>query len=271
MEERRVIKIAMVQMTIHDGNVERNMSEAGRMIKEAASGGAGVVCLPEMWPTGFDYSSLLKEAEPVPGKFSDFLAQQASENSICLIGGSVPERDAGGRVYNTAIVYDRDGLLLTLYRKIHLFTLMKEHTYLAGGNSLSTFNMSDATAALLICYDIRFPELSRALMAAGAKIFFHPAEFPHPRLHHWRTLIQARAIENQVWIVSTNRVGPGGNNIFFGHSMIVDPWGEVVVEGGEEEGIISFSIDLSKTDTVRSSLNALDDIRHDIFDLQPRK
>ncbi len=264
-----MLKTAMVQMTIQDGDVNRNLAEAGRMIKEAASGGAEVVCLPEMWPTGFDYSSVLKEAEPVPGKFSEFLSQQASENNICLIGGSVPEREAGS-VYNTALVYGSDGLLLASYRKIHLFTLMKEHKYLAGGHILSTFNLSDTTAGLLICYDIRFPELTRALTAAGAKIFFHPAEFPHPRLHHWRTLIQARAIENQAWMVSTNRVGPGGNNMFFGHSMIVDPWGEVVVEGGEEEGIISFSIDLSKTDTVRSSLTALDDIRHDIFNLHPR-
>jgi len=260
------LRIACLQMTIDDHDTERNIAEAGILIERAASEGAGVVCLPEMWPTGFNYSSIGEQAEPVPGRYSDILSSLAAKHGLYLIGGSVPERE-GDRLYNTALAFGRDGNLLASYRKIHLFTLMNEHQHLSGGDALSVFPLDGTTAGLLICYDIRFPELTRALLSLGTKIFFHPAEFPHPRLHHWRTLIQARAIENQGWIVSTNRVGPGGGNVFFGHSMIVDPWGEVVAEGGEEPGIISAEVDLSTVDSVRSSLSAVDDIRRDIFNL----
>lgn len=261
------MRIAAVQMSITDGDLPANMDEAAGMIDRAVEQGAEVVCLPEMWPTGFDYAGLLKEAQAVPGPLTDFLSRKAADHGIFLVGGSIPERE-GNCVYNTAVAFNREGRLTAAYRKIHLFTLMNEQEYLAGGDRLSTFDLDGITAGLFICYDIRFPELTRALTAAGAKILFHPAEFPHPRLHHWRTLIQARAIENQAWIVSANRAGVGsGGNHFFGHSLIVDPWGEVVAEGDEEPGIVLADIDLSKADTVRSTLTALGDIRHDLFSL----
>ena len=260
------MKIAAVQMTLQDGDLEKNLLEAENMIDKAAGDGAEVVCLPEMWPTGFDYPYIMEKACSIPGQLTDFLSQKAAERNIILVGGSIPELHHE-KIYNTAVVFDRDGTMTAAYRKLHLFSLMKEEKYLAPGEELRTFSLGDSIAGILICYDIRFPELTRALMELGAKIFFHPAEFPHPRLHHWRTLIQARAIENQAWMVSTNRVGPGGNNVFFGHSMIVDPWGEVVAEGNEEPCILSADVDLSKADTVRSSLTALDDIRRDLFHL----
>ncbi|MBN2048896.1 MAG: carbon-nitrogen family hydrolase [Spirochaetales bacterium] len=264
------IKIAALQMSIRDGDRDGNLEEAERLIDQAAKEGAEVLCLPEMWPTGFDYASLLAKAEPVPGPITVFLSEKAAEKGVVILGGSIPERDED-RVYNTAVVFGKNGGLLTSYRKMHLFTLMNEQKYLAGGDVPATFPLGDATAAVVICYDLRFPELFRALITRGVKIIFHPAEFPHPRLHHWRTLIQARAIENQVFMVSTNRSGPGtGGNVFFGHSMIVDPWGEIVAEGGEAPEIVTAEIDLTLVDRVRSSLTSLEDIRRDIFSLDPR-
>jgi len=118
---------------------------------------------------------------------------------------------------------------------------------------------------MMICYDIRFPELARKLALSGAKILFVPAEWPHPRLHHWRSLLIARAIENQMYVCGINRVGRDAANVFCGHSMIVDPWGEVIAEADETETIISAAVDLARPDEVRSRIPVFRDRRPELY------
>jgi omega-amidase len=118
---------------------------------------------------------------------------------------------------------------------------------------------------VMICYDIRFPELARTLALDGAKILFVPAEWPHPRLHHWRTLLMARAIENQMFVVSCNRVGTSGSTHFFGHSLIIDPWGEIIAEGAEHEEIITAALDLTEVDKVRGRIPVFEDRRPELY------
>ena len=128
------------------------------------------------------------------------------------------------------------------------------------------FQLNDeCVAGVCICYDIRFPEMARSLALSGAKVLFVSAEWPHPHLHHWRTLLMARAIENQMYVVACNTVGESGDTSFFGHSMIIDPWGEIVVEGGEGEEIVIGEVSISLVDEIRSRIPIFEDRRPEIY------
>lgn len=136
---------------------------------------------------------------------------------------------------------------------------MNEHNYLERGSQKAVFQIDGIDCGLVICYDLRFPELSRALALAGAKIIFIPAQWPHPRLHPWRILNQARALENQLYVVAVNRVGVGGKEHFFGHSMVVDPLGDLVYEAGEGEEMKIVNLNLNYIEEVRQKMTCLKD------------
>jgi predicted amidohydrolase len=147
---------------------------------------------------------------------------------------------------------------------------MEEEKFLTSGDQIGSLDIEGIPAGVMICYDIRFPELARTLALAGAQILFVPAEWPHPRLHHWRTLLMARAIENQMFVVACNRVGISGKTEFFGHSMIIDPWGEIIAEGGEQEEIISASLQMSDVKQVRNKIPVFDDRRPEIYSIKAK-
>ena len=142
---------------------------------------------------------------------------------------------------------------------------MNEEKHLVAGNHVGQFELEGVQAGMMICYDIRFPELTRKLALGGAKVLFIPAEWPHPRLHHWRTLLMARAIENQMYIVACNRVGVSEGTEFFGHSIIIDPWGEIIAEGSEDEMIITAELDLGLVDQVRQRIPVFEDRRPQLY------
>ena len=142
---------------------------------------------------------------------------------------------------------------------------MDEHKYLSPGHHPTIVDTSWGKMGLAICYDLRFPELFRVYALAGAKIVFLPAEWPHPRLNHWQILLRARAIENQMYVVACNRVGTSKDTHFCGHSCIIDPWGEVVAEIGEDDGILTAEIGINKVDEVRSSIPIFADRRPEIY------
>ena len=142
---------------------------------------------------------------------------------------------------------------------------MDEEKHLQSGDKLGLLNVSGTDAGMMICYDIRFPELARKLAINGAKMLFVPAQWPNPRLHHWRTLLMARAIENQMFVIACNRCGTSGTSTFFGHSLIIDPWGEIIAEAGEEESIIRAEIDLALVDTIRSKIPVFEDRRPQLY------
>jgi len=158
-------------------------------------------------------------------------------------------------VYNTLVWYSPEGELAGSYRKVHLFSPTREDEFFIAGDEVKTVRTGEATTGGLLCFDIRFPEIARRLVLEGAQILYVAAQFPHPRAEHWEILLRARAIENQVWVVAANRVGKSGELEYFGKSMIIDPWGEIVAaEDEEREAVVTERIDLDKVDRVREMI-----------------
>ncbi|MCI1693746.1 carbon-nitrogen family hydrolase [Aneurinibacillus aneurinilyticus] len=260
--------IAMIQMDIVFGNPEENrrrVREWFEKIKELTPK-PNIVLLPELWDTGYDLKRLGEIADPDGTYAKEMLAELAQQYGVYLIGGSIAEQKAEG-TYNTSFVFTPDGQLVHEYRKAHLFRLMEEEKYLQAGQELPDFRIGDMPAFLQICYDIRFPEGIRTGALTGAEVLFVVAEWPNPRLVHWRQLLIARAIENQMYVVACNRVGSDINNTFFGHSLIIDPWGEVIAEGGEEEGIVTGTISRELVADVRNRIPIFSDRRPHLYTL----
>ena len=250
------IKVSMLQMDIVFGNPKANSDKAIPLIEAAAREGSKVVLLPELWTTGYSYEDLRSLAESLEEKTSSAVLNAASSNNVYVIG-SIP-RIKDNMIYNTCLVVGPHGIV-GRYDKVHLFRLIGENNFFTAGKSYSIYHMEFGVIGTALCYDIRFPELCRPIAIAGAKILFVPAEWPHPRLKHWRSLLIGRAIENQMFVVGCNRVGMDPLNTYFGHSMIVDPAGEVLVEGGESEALLTGGIDLEKVDRIRSQIPCFED------------
>ena len=181
------------------------------------------------------------------------------------LGGSILELGADGKIYNCFALYNPDGKLAGVYRKIHLFRLMAEEQFLAPGPEAVTVDLPWGRVGLAICYDLRFPELFRRYALAGAKLILLPAEWPHPRRTHWRTLLRARAIENQMFVAGCNRVGSSKGSDFFGASALIDPWGEALIEGGEQETLLTLTVDLDQVDAVRKRIPIFEDRRPGLY------
>ncbi|SDR78332.1 Predicted amidohydrolase [Paenibacillaceae bacterium GAS479] len=260
--------MAALQIHINAGEPELNFQRVQSRLQEAASADSkpDVIILPEMWNTGYALNRIGELADPEGERTRTMLAEFSRETGIHAIGGSIAEKKQD-KVFNTMYAFDREGRLAGEYSKIHLFRLMEEEKHLAAGVQPGLFTLEESQAGMMICYDIRFPELARTLALAGAKVLFVPAEWPKPRLHHWRSLLIARAIENQMYVVACNRTGISGETEFFGHSMIIDPWGEVLAEGGEEEEILTAEIDLALVDEVRGRIPVFEDRRPQLYRL----
>lgn len=246
-------KIACIQMDIKYGNPDKNYAEARKWIQKAAEANCDIAILPELWTTGYDLTRLFEIGDENAKESVRFLQNAAKEFQIHLVGGSVAKKTAEG-IFNTMLIVDCEGQLVKEYDKLHLFKLMDEHLYLQGGKRDGLFQLENETFGTVICYDIRFPEWIRKLALNGAKAIFVSAEWPNPRLHHWKTLLTARAIENQCYVIACNRVGRDPNNHFFGHSLIIDPWGEIIAEGTENEQLITGEIDLETVSKVRNTI-----------------
>ena len=264
---RSILRLALLQMNIEAGNPDANFAKLEQLLEEAVSqpNKPDVVVFPEMWNTGYALTEIRTIADPAGKRTKELLSAFGKKHRIYIIGGSIAELK-GDQVYNTAYAFDRDGNEIADYSKIHLFRLMEEEKYLAAGDKHGKLTIEGVQAGLMICYDIRFPELTRKLALEGAKLMFVPAEWPHPRLHHWRTLLTARAIENQMFVIACNRMGTSGDTAFFGHSVVIDPWGEIVAEAGEEETILYAEIDLSLVDAVRSKIPVFEDRRPALYE-----
>jgi omega-amidase len=263
------LQICLLQMDVSIGNPDANFAKASVMLEQAvaAEPKPDLIILPEMWNTGYALDRIQYLADPQGERTRKFIGDFCRAHQVNVLAGSVSEKKSDG-VYNTAFVFNREGELAADYSKIHLFRLMDEEKHLIAGSRVGGFTLDGIQAGAMICYDIRFPEFARTLALDGAKILFVPAEWPNPRLHHWRTLLMARAIENQMFVVACNRVGTSVTAEFFGHSMVIDPWGEIVVEGGEEEAVIRAEIRLEDTERVRSTIPVFKDRRPDLYDLK---
>ncbi|MFZ3589567.1 carbon-nitrogen family hydrolase [Bacillus sp. DJP31] len=258
------IKISCIQFDISFGNPDKNFQQVEKKIEEALLQKPDIIVLPELWTTGYDLTRLDDIADEDGQQTKDFLCQLAKENHVHIVGGSIAKKTNEG-VYNTMFIVDNKGEVVGEYSKLHLFKLMDEHVYLNPGHVDGMFQIGELKCAGFICYDIRFPEWIRKHALVGAELLFVVAEWPLPRLAHWRSLLISRAIENQCYVVACNRSGADPANEFAGHSMIIDPWGEIVAEASEDDEILQGIIDIEKVQRVRNQIPIFADRRPEFY------
>jgi predicted amidohydrolase len=258
------VSIALAQMAIHMGCPEENLQSAQALATQASTEGAALFVLPELWPTGYDLTQAGAYAAPLGlGPFAT-MAHLAREYGF-YVAGTALEANPQGRPYNTAVIYGPDGELVGAYRKVHLFGPMGETEYLTAGDELPVFDLPWGTTAMAVCYDLRFPELWRRYTDAGACLIITPAEWPIRRVEHWRLLLRARAVENQLFVVGCNRAGSGPDGEFGGYSAALDPWGRVLAEGGEDPGLFLARLDLDEVARARRLFSFLEDRRSEVY------
>jgi omega-amidase len=258
-----MLAIALAQMNVHSGQPEANLARARDFAAQAREAGADLLLLPELWLHGYDVARAEEWAAPVgEGGFAQ-MAALAREYGLYL-AGTLLERHAGG-VSNTAVLYRQDGALVGAYRKIHLFRLMQEHRYLVPGDRAVLFPTLWGPVGIPICYDLRFPELFRAMALAVAKLFLVPAQWPAARLEAWLTLARARAIENELFVAACNRVGLEEEVVFPGRSCVVGPLGQVLAEGDDQEQLLVAQLDFHEVEAARRYLPVYDDRRPEAY------
>jgi omega-amidase len=265
------ITVSVAQLAVARSEWERNLEKGAAVIAEAARRGSDLVCFPEMWTTGFDWEAN-KRLAPEHEKAKDRVASLAREHRI-WVSGSMLSLNEDGTVSNTHRLFDPDGATRGTYSKAHLFSMMNEHLHEKAGESLCVVDAPWGLTALSVCYDIRFPELFRSYALKGAVLTLSPMAFPYPRLSHWKVLVRARAIENQMFMVGPNQVGSeefGADGVatYFGASVIIDPWGGTVIEAGETgEMLLTATIDTAQAAEVREKMKVLSDRRPDLYEL----
>lgn len=250
------MKISVYQMELIPGNPVENQRKVQAWIEQVSENEKpDCIVLPEMWTTSYTLENIHEYADDHGKTTIPFLQNLASRFHVNIIGGSFANR-VNGNIYNTAAVINRRGELVYQYHKVHLVPMLDEHKYLTGGNKVpEVFELDGMKMGLIICYDLRFPEIIRPLALEGAEILFVVAEWPIARLNHWRNLQQTRAIENQMFVVSANCVGTYVNETFSGSSMMINPWGDILIEGSTDtEETISASIHVDEVQDVRQKV-----------------
>lgn len=243
-----------------------NLAIAGRLATEAASRGAQLVVLPEVFAWSGPQAEEPSVAETIPGPTCEAIGALATRLGIYVVAGSILERAGDDKVFNTCVLLGPDGAIRATYRKIHLFDVdlpgrvtVRESDTRQPGDAPVVAETSVGKLGLSICYDLRFPELYRHLAHRGASLLVVPAAFTTPTgSAHWEVLLRARAIENQSYVIAANQYGPGlGGTTNYGNSMIIDPWGTVLARAGDREAIVLADIDSEYLNRVREELPAL--------------
>jgi predicted amidohydrolase len=266
------ITVAAIQLS-SQADVGLNLIECERWVRAAATAGAKLILLPENFAFFGPDTERLRIAEPLARGGSErspiqgALSGWAKELGVTIIGGGMPVlSDDPERPYNSAVAFGPDGGLLDAYNKVHLFdvdladgTRLSESAHTKPGNATTSVDVLGFRVGLSICYDVRFPELYRRLVDQGAEVLLVPAAFTlHTGKDHWTTLLRARAIESQSWLIAAAQWGthPGGRRCY-GHSMVIDPWGAVVAECSDHPGFALASIDRDYLKSVRAGLPSL--------------
>ncbi|MFF9456170.1 carbon-nitrogen family hydrolase [Streptomyces flaveolus] len=254
------MRASLIQIAVNeDESVEARRLRAASLVRDQA--GADLVVLPELWTTGaFAFEEFGARAEPLRGPTYEAMAKAASDAGVWLHAGSVPERGPDGELYNTSLVLSPAGELAAAYRKIHRFGFDKGEAVLMGaGSDLVTVRLPETTLGVATCYDLRFPELFRGLVDVGAETLVVPAGWPERRRSHWTLLARARAVENQAFVLACGTAGTHAGVPQAGHSIVVDPWGEVLAEAGADEEILTVEFDPAKVARTREQFPALKD------------
>jgi deaminated glutathione amidase len=236
------MKVAAIQMNSNLDSVA-NVSRAINLMSAAVKEGAGLIVLPEVFNSRGEGVPAFERAEPIPGPSLEPLMAFAKKHKIAIIAGSMIEAAPKGKPYNTSVVIDGKGKITTTYRKINLFESevgappIKESDYFQAGDELALVDINTWRVGLTICFDLRFPELFGEYRRAGAHIIVVPSAFTATTgAAHWETLLRARAIETQSYIIAPNQVGPGAGGLpSYGNSMIIDPWGEIMAQASSDQ------------------------------------
>lgn len=252
-----------MQLAIDNGEYVDDRVGRALALAELATARADLVLLPEMWPTGaFNVELGIANAQPIDGPLVDALSKVAARSATWIHGGSFVESDPDGSYFNTSVLFGPDGSLAATYRKIHLFGFdAHEAALLTAGFELVVVDTPLGRTGLATCYDLRFPELFRGLIDQGATAVLVASGWPTSRIRRWTVLAQARAMEDQLWFVGCNAVGLDSGTELGGRSIVTDPWGDIVGEGGTEEEILHVELDPAIPQFVRQSFPVLKDRR----------
>lgn len=254
------MKIAMAQLNIIWEDKKANLAKAEFFVKKAVLEKCDIIVFPEMFSTGFSMKvPVIGEAED--GETGQFLSRLAKRYGINLIAGFVVRIPNEEKGLNSALAYGRKGEVLTRYTKIHPFSFVGEDLYYAAGGDTVIFDMDGVPCSVFICYDLRFPEVFRKVVPA-VRMVFVLANWPAERKEHWDTLLKARAIENQCFIIGVNRTGKDGNGLSYsGASHVFGPSGTDLCSGGENEELLICEINPEDVFSVRSKFPFLNDMR----------
>ncbi len=252
-------------MPITIGDRSANIGTLERMLETALSEKPDAILLPELWDVGFFPRPIRSYADENGNLAKKTLSNLAKKYNINIIGGSIAECISAS-IKNTCYVFDRLGNLVASYSKTHLFSPAKEGQTFTPGNNLCTFTLDGVKCGLVICYDLRFPELIRRLALENIDLLLLPAQWPVARLDHWRCLTRARAIENQFYVAACNGSGAFASGIpLAGHSAIIDPWGKRLTESDEKEAILTAEINPAEKEKIRSTINVFADRRPELY------
>ena len=261
------MKVACLQMNMRLGCPDENFSHAAALIESAMAENPDVLVLPETWNTGFFPRERLPELCDRDGaRVKKEIGALAARYSVNIAAGSVSNL-RNGRVHNTAMVFDRQGSCIASYDKTHLFTPMGEDTCYTAGDHLCRFQLDGFSCGLIICSDVRFPEVTRSLAVPGLDMLFVVSQWPKARTFHLRTLTTARAIENQMFVVCCNSCGTAGETVYGGNSAIIDPWGQTLALAEEQEQLLTADCDRAVLTDIRSSIPVFRDRRPELYKL----
>ena len=270
------IKLALCQMNVVD-NKEKNLETATLMIKDSVSENADFIVLPEMFNCPYSNDKFIEYAE----KESDSqtlnkISSLAKENGVYVLAGSIPEKE-GSKLYNASYLFDRNGEIMAKHRKMHLFDIdvkgkitFKESDVLTAGNDFTIATTEFGKIGIGICYDVRFPELARIMVENGALMLIYPGAFNMTTgPAHWELLFRSRALDNQVYCIGVApALNEDANYHSFGHSIIANPWGEIIAEADEKENLIISEIDLDEIKRIREELPLLKNKREDLYEVK---
>ncbi|MGG0386339.1 carbon-nitrogen family hydrolase [Priestia megaterium] len=264
------MKIQLFQMEIMEGEVKQNENRIESLFEEKLHIDTEIVVIAEMWNTGYDLKNVAEKADIDLKRAFPFIQRLAINHQVNIIAGSVSNK-RNENIYNTAFAVSKTGKLLYQKDKIHLVPMLDEHHYLTGGDEVpDVFEINNIKASQIICYDLRFPEITRYPTSQGAKVIFYVAQWTTRNINHWRTLLRARAIENCVYVIACNSVGNVNNknhvgNTYAGHSMIIDPNGNIVEEGRDQEEIITAEIHIQKVTEQQKYIPIFESLRPDVY------
>lgn len=263
MDIMDTIPIAVAQFAITIGETEKNLSAGRQAIERAAGSGAVLVQLPELWLTGYDLKNCEIHSRAVP-QFCDHMQTLADRYQVVIGGSTITSH--GGKYYNSYLLFIPGQSVPAQYDKTHLFRLLEEDVFFTPGDHLTVVDLKWGRIGLAICYDVRFPELIRAYADRGIDCLLVAAQWGAQRTEHWRTLLRARAIENQIFVIAANGFGSIHEKQLAGYSVVLDPWGNTLAEAGPTDpALLTARLDLSDIPRVRRAVPSREDQRRELY------